>query len=137
MTTTPARKQAAQALRNFPRTLAQLLARPDYRQFGDSSDDWIHDPDRMERCHIAAEHGEDGSTHAEAIEDMRDNLSTLRRDTRHQYSERTEEILNRIVEAIGAEIDACELWHEQAGSLHQLTGGGDPEQYRDRKEATA
>jgi len=132
MTTTPARKQAAQALRDFPRTLAQLLARPDYRRFGDTSDDWINDPDRMERCHNAAEHGEDGSTHAEAIEDMRDNLDTLRREARHQYSERTKEALDRIAEAIEAEIDACEQWHEQNGSLHQCTGGGDPAQYRDQ-----
>lgn len=137
MTTTPARKQLAQALRDFPRTLDQLLARPDYRQFGDSFDDWINDPDRMERCGNAAEHGEDGSTHAEAIQDMRDNLDQLRRGIRHQVSDRTEEALDRIVEAIGAEIDACEAWHEANGSLHQLTGGGDPEQYRDREEATA
>jgi len=39
-----------------------------------------------------------------------------------------------MAEAIEAEIDACEAWHEANGTLHQCTGGGPPEQYDDKPE---
>lgn len=133
-TTTPARKAAAEALRRFPRNLGSLLRHPDYRNFGDTSDDWINDPERMARCDNAAEHGEDGSTHAERLQDMRDNLRVMVRDTGHGTSDRTQEKLDSLAEAIGAEIDACEAWHEANGTLHECIGGGPPEQYDDEPE---
>jgi len=111
MKTTP-RQNAARALRNFPRTLAELTAHPDFRHFGDTSDDWINDPERMERCHAAAEDGEDGSTHAERLDDMRENLDNIRRDLRHQFSARTEDTLDAWTDKLHAEIDACEEHHE-------------------------
>ena len=43
----------------------------DVNRFGSSSDMWIDDPDRAQRCHDAAEYGGDGSTHREVIDDMR------------------------------------------------------------------
>lgn len=116
----------AQALKQYPRTLSDLLRHPDFRQFGDTSDDWINDPERMARHDAAAVHGEDGSTHAERLDEMRENLRDIRRALGYGLKPRTEEILDQWDEAIEAEIDACEAWHAEAGSLHQLTGGGDP-----------
>jgi hypothetical protein len=107
----------AQRLRAFPRTLRELTNHRDFRNFGDTSDDRINDPERMERCNAAAEEGEDGSTHAERLQDMRDNLATMRQDATYR-SDRTGEILDTIADAIAAEIDAAEAWHDANGSLH-------------------
>lgn len=133
-TTSPARMATAKALKAFPRTLDDLTSHRNFRRFGDTSDDWFNDSGRMNRCHNAAKHGEDGSTHAEALQDMRDNLHDMVRDTGHGTSDRTREILDSIAEAIEAEIDACEAWHEANGSLHECTGGGPPEQYDNEPE---
>lgn len=108
----------AKQLRAFPRTLKELLNHPGFRNFGDTSDDWINDPERMKRCHDAAENGEDGSTYFERLQDMRDNLQSMRDDMPYSLNDRTLAILDSRVEAITAEIDACEAWHEENGSLH-------------------
>ena len=107
----------AQRLRNFPRTLDELTNHPDFQQFGSTSDDWINDPERMARCDAAAEDGEDGSTHAERLQDMRDNLATMRQGATYR-GDRTAGILDAMADAITAEIDACEAWHDANGSLH-------------------
>ena len=133
-TTSPARKATAKELRAFPRTLDDLTGHRNFRRFGDTSDAWINDPDRMNRCHNAAKHGIDGSTHAEALQDMRDNLRDMVRDISRGTSDRTREILDSIAEALEAEIDDCEAWHEANGSLHECTGGGPPEQYDEEEE---
>lgn len=85
------------------------------------NDLFISDPDRAERIHEAAEHGTDGSTHAEVIEDWRDFLNSLKPidpDFPEDGGEITEEDFDRIE----AEIAACETWHEMNGSLNQIIG---------------
>lgn len=66
--------------------------------------------DRYTRCQKAAEYGADGSTHAEVIQDFRDYLNHLRLNR---------EIPSRVYDSIESEIDACEAYHEQAGTLEQ------------------
>ena len=90
-------------------TLDALLDSEEYQssRFGSSSDDWINDPERMERCHEAAKHGCDGSTHGEHIEDWRECLA-------YQFDGRLTE-QTRL--AIGKEIDDCEQWHIDNGSI--------------------
>lgn len=85
-------------------------------QWGASSDDWINDPARASRCHNAAEHGADGSTHAERIQDMRDGFAMWLRD-RRSSKEHT-----LFQDAVNAHFDDVEAWHERAGSLHQEIG---------------
>ena len=102
----------------FPETLRDLYSHPDFTPFGSSSGDWINDAERMERCHDAAEEGEDGSFHGEVIQDWRDFLSNLERDTtRAADTDEEEERITALVESINAEIDACEAFHEAAGTL--------------------
>lgn len=108
---------------DFPTTLEELYNHPDFLPFGSSSDDWISSPSRMQRCHNAAEHGADGSTHAEVIGDWRDFLICLEhRATRGMHHPRVEAEIERRASAIRAEIDACEEWHASAGSLHEEIG---------------
>ncbi|HSG04878.1 MAG TPA: hypothetical protein VLB09_00615 [Nitrospiria bacterium] len=85
----------------------------------------------MERCREAAEHGAEGSTHAEIIQDWRDFLDQLesehRRELENQDKEENEieadlAAFEETLERITAEIDACEAWHEKAGSLHSEIG---------------
>jgi hypothetical protein len=118
-------------LPGFPATLAELYEHQDFIPFPRSSDEWINDPDRMERCHTAAEHGADGSTHAEIIQDWRDFLETLTSDaarTLESLDMESEEInalvetLETITDSIADEIDTCEAWHESNGSLHEEIG---------------
>lgn len=95
-----------------PRNLGELI---DYMSregigFGNSSDDWLYDPERMERCEEYAADGSDGSTPEEYCEDWRSALSDL------QAPEYIETI-------IGDEIDDCERWHEENGSLDIPLGG--------------
>ena len=70
------------------------------------NDLFISDPDRAERIAEAAEHGSDGSTHEEVIEDWREFLATLKLP---------ESVRVRIED----EIDSCEEWHAEAGSLSE------------------
>jgi len=104
--------------KDIPQTLKELYNHADFRPFGSSSDDGITDPDRAERCHEAAEHGCDGSTHYEIMQDWRDFLSDLFRDYR-RGNEITDDELDAIEESISAEIDACEAYHEDRGTLHE------------------
>lgn len=110
------------SVKSFPTTLSELYSHPDFQPFGSTSDDWINDPERMERCNDAAENGSDGSTHAEVIQDWREFLSNLERDTRHTLEDDEQEQLEALVESITAEIDACEAYHESAGTLHSEIG---------------
>ena len=108
----------------FPRTLRDLYSHPDFVPFGSSSGDWLHDSERMERCHEAAENGCDGSTHAEVMSDWREFLEMLEHEAKrktHWHPRVTAEIERRI-ESIREEIDKCEAWHEKAGSLHRPVG---------------
>jgi len=108
----------------IPQTLEELYNHPDFRPFGSSSDDWINDPDRAERCNDAAEYGADGSKHYEVIQDWKEFLSDLFRDYRrgNDEDEITDAELDAIEEAISAEIDACEAYHEAKGTLHDEIG---------------
>ena len=85
-------------------------------QFGNSSDDWISDPDRAERCDDAAEDGSDGSTHQEHIQDMRNAFSDWMRDNHRQHDYPT------FTDAVDSYFDELELWHEKNGSLFQQIG---------------
>jgi len=109
-------------LKQFPRTLDALLNHPDFHPFPRSSDEWLYNPDRMERCEAAAENGADGSTHAERLEDMREALREMRADVPRSLNDRTLAALDGRVESIEEEIDACEAWHEANGSLHEEIG---------------
>jgi len=108
----------------FPTSLRELSSHPDFIPFGSSSDAWIDDPERMQRCSDAAENGAEGSTHAEVIGDWRDFLICLEhRAKRHSlHHSRVEAEIERRAASIRAEIDACEVWHESAGSLHEEIG---------------
>lgn len=108
----------------FPRTLREIIEHPDFHPFGSSSDDWIDNPERMERCHEAAEDGCDGSTHGEVIEDWREFLDRLEREAIRaaMWHDRVMAEIQRRVAAITAEIDACEAWHTEHGSLEEQVG---------------
>ena len=97
----------------------------------------IDDPERYERVYEAAQDGADGSTHAEAIQDMRDFFASIddpKPDTDgEEYDTTTEsdaiaeyDRQEREIEAwrdrIDAEINACEQRHEEAGTLHDQIG---------------
>lgn len=120
---------------NTPRTIRDIINAPDFHPFPRSSDAWINDPDRMERVTNAAEHGEDGSTHAEIIEDWREYSREKYREARRalDYDDEAGEARLDAEEAqLDAELDACEAYHEKRGTLDRLVGGGDPDQYRDQ-----
>ena len=71
------------------------------------NDLFISDPDRGDRLYEYAENGADGSTHAEVIEDWRDFV---------KYCDLPE----RCKDALRAEINACEQWHDKNGSLDTI-----------------
>ena len=108
----------------FPATLDGLYRHPDFQPFGSSSDDWLHDPERMERCNDAAGHGADGSTHAEILQDWREFLSRLEDEATRaaRWHERICAEIERRAESIRAEIDACEAWHRENGSIDEEIG---------------
>ena len=66
----------------------------------------LTDPDRYDRIEEGAEFGTEGSTHQEIIEDWREFLDNLDEDEAD-------------LDAITAEIDDCEKWHKENGSLEQ------------------
>ena len=92
-------------------TLQDLLDSDEYQnnRFGSSSDDWLEDADGMERCDAAAAYGGDGSTHGEYIQDWRDCLARM-------------DLHRGIAAAITAEIDDCEQWHIENGSIDEEIG---------------
>jgi hypothetical protein len=84
--------------------------------------------DRCSRIYEYAEDGSDGSTHSEHMGDFRDCLNSLRVfdssdidlydfDDLPRY-----DITDWQYSAIERDIDDCELWHENNGSLDQIIG---------------
>jgi hypothetical protein len=88
-----------------------------------SNDLYISNPDRAIRCvEAAAKHGSDGSTHAEIIQDWRDFLSSLKvydPDFDDPEDEADRDLTQEQYDKISADIDACEKWHDENGSLNQ------------------
>lgn len=117
---------------NLPETLRDLYTSRGFDLFIGStqgSDFFINDPDRAARCHDAAENGADGSTHAEHINDWREYAEQLRADAcRESYKlddaeeDKAEAEINAWHDRITAEIDACEAWHAEKGTLHEEIG---------------
>ena len=102
----------------YPATLTELYSHPDFVPFGSTSDDWINDPDRMERCQDAAENGEDGSFHSEVIQDWREFLGRIDSELYRNLEEEEYEQWEAIKASIESEIDACEQWHSDNGTLY-------------------
>lgn len=86
-------------------------------RFGSSSDDWMLDPERMERCDNAASDGADGSTHREIIEDWRKAFTHFLRygGKRNAFSRG----YDRFEAAVNAHFDAVEVWHTKNGSIDE------------------
>lgn len=117
---------------DLPETLRDLYSSRGFDLYIGStqgSDFFINDPDRAARCHDAAEHGADGSTHAEHINDWREYAEQLREEASRiawRLDEpddvRAEEEIQAWHDRITAEIDACEQWHADNGDLHEEIG---------------
>lgn len=106
------------------------------------NDLFINDPERASRIHNAAEYGADGSTHAEHIEDFReygqehyDKLTDAVEFGLAIDSENEAEIaafeaackameveVETAREALEADLDRLEKWHEDNGSLYEEVG---------------
>jgi hypothetical protein len=118
---------------SFPSTVRELLEHPAWDGFiGDKlgNDLFINDPDRASRNYDAAENGSDGSTHAEHIEDWREFAGIIESDARsalnacetdEEYNA-AESALDAQVSALTADIDECEKWHSENGSLETVIG---------------
>ena len=94
----------------YPVDLSAMLEMDELRMYisdKTGNDLFINDPERAKRIHEAAEHGANGSTHAETIEDWRDYLSIA------DYPDWLKDCLTK-------EIDETELWHELQGSLDHV-----------------
>lgn len=87
------------------------------REFGSSSDMWIEDPDRAERCENAAVDGCDGSTHQEHINDWREAFRDFMRYERRGHNE-----CELVMDAVEAYWDNLETWHEKNGTLFEQVG---------------
>ena len=88
--------------------------RSDYMQsrvFGASSDMFIEDPNRANRCYDAAKNGCDGSTHRERIQDWRDAFSNWIADRRKWQTP------DRFIAGVNDYFDDLETWHEKNGTL--------------------
>lgn len=96
---------------DFPESLDEMLHSYDYNCWNSDhrNNMWLHDEDRADRMADWAEDGGDGSTHDEAIQDMRDYLKDA-------------DLPEYIKEKISVEIDSVEEWHEQNGSLNDIIG---------------
>ena len=114
----------------FPTTVNELLNHPQWDGFISDklgNDLFINDPERAGRIHEAAEHGCDGSTHAEHIEDWREFAEVLYREERRRINQaETDEQADAIeaeIEAardtLLADIDRAEQWHADHGTLDQ------------------
>ena len=88
------------------------------------NDLFINDPERAERIQVAASYGSDGSMHSEIIDDWRDFLSLqdiFYNDEVEDFNKK-EFISKENHDKIAAEIDACEKFHEAAGTLYKEVG---------------
>ena len=93
-------------------SIPEMLQSRDFQAFQESTlgnDLWFENPERAQRLHEYAEHGSDGSTHAEMIEDWRDYLSRFR-------DEDDESILT----SLHGRIDSLELM--LGHRLHEVIG---------------
>lgn len=105
------------------------------------NDLFINDPDRANRIHESAEHGFDGSTHAEHIEDLQeyadehyatlsracDRLSTDSADPAEIASfeaecSALEKEIETAQETLDADLARLEKWHEENGTLNEQIG---------------
>ena len=105
----------------IPITIDDMLNLPQWHSFIESrlgNDLFISDPDRADRMHEAAEHGADGSTHYEIIEDWRDFARDLFRSL--SMDDRDDEEKN--YETLMDEINSCEEYHDGIGTLHNQVG---------------
>lgn len=80
-------------------------------EFGSSSDDWIHDSERMGRCSDAAEDGADGSTHSEILQDYRDTFDRV-----------IPSHCERLQRAANAWVSELERWHIANGTIDEQVG---------------
>jgi hypothetical protein len=79
--------------------------------------DFINYPERAGRCYDAAEHGCDGKTHAEVIDDWREIFADwLRERKRGRFG------YTCFDEAVSGYFDELEAWHLKSGSLYQEIG---------------
>ncbi len=88
----------------------------DSRRFGEN-DDWIHDPERMQRCYDAAENGSDGSTHQEIINDWRKSFRDYIRFDRYSPNGHRHESCELLLDAMEDYWNELEEYHLQAGTL--------------------
>ena len=93
------------------------------------NDLFLSDPERADRCHKAAEHGADGSTHAERLQDMADANEHAERELyRPQFLAlgfpqfTADALATTLRDEIAAEIQECEAWHEKNGTLNSQIG---------------
>ncbi len=116
---------ARQQLAAFPRTVNELLNHKQWDGYITDrlgSDLFLSDPDRADRLHEAAGEGCDGSTHAETISDWRDFAKQLHDDLRRRLEDDDSDALEKYLEQLNEDIDRCEKWHEDNGSLDQQGG---------------
>ncbi len=117
----------------FPTNVTDMLGRRDYDSFISDklgNDLFISDPDRADRIWKASEDGADGSTHAEHIEDWREFAKIIygeerRRINKAESDEEADAIeaeIENAYDALIADIDRVEAWHEKNGSLHEQIG---------------
>ncbi len=90
--------------------LSEMIRNENFQAWHESttSDYGFSNPKLYDRIHNAAESGLEGRTHGEIIEEWRDYLHSLSGDlSDDEYV------------AIEQEIDDCEQWHIENGSLSQ------------------
>lgn len=104
---------SASSRKRIKRSFESMLRSPGLAEFqSERRDDFINASDRAGRCYDAAVNGDDGSTHAEVIEDWRDYLYTVLcgRDP------------ERFSKAMEAEIELVELYHVFHGTINNQVG---------------
>jgi hypothetical protein len=83
---------------------------------------FINNHDRADRIHEAAEFGSDGSTHSEVIGDWRGFLKTLRVQDSDDPDDTGYDITQESYNLITREIDECEKYHDDHGTLFKQIG---------------
>jgi hypothetical protein len=95
------------------------------------NDLFLSDPERADRIQDAAEHGADGSTHREHIQDFREYAEELfdeasrelwRGELTDAEGDALEAALDAKRDAFAASADALEAWHRNNGSLDEEIG---------------